>query len=267
MSIRQTIEDHLLLNKTILHVLQLILGDKKGDGRIVVRKNKNGSSRQYYAYPERDEDGRVKWHTRKLSPEEETDVDALQRQTKAGRLQQTIKRNIRLLRMLLNRYREIGPDALQGIIPTEHLAEMFPPNCASRYEFGRLRPAGNGYRPEGLQFQLGERWFRTRIEYMIATCLLALNIPFIYEPVIRMDGYNYYPDFAILRRSDNTVIFWEHFGRMFDAEYRMTRFDRLRTFWEMGIRIGDNLIVTVEGDGSAPITTAQIKRMIESYCL
>jgi hypothetical protein len=178
-----------------------------------------------------------------------------------------IRRNISLLRLLLKEYRDFGAEELKGVIPTSHLAEMFPSNCSQQYEFDRLQPVGRNYRPEGLQFQMGDLWFRTRIEFVIASILLELNIPFIYEPVIRMNGFNYYPDFAILRRSDNTVIFWEHFGRMFDAEYREARFERLRNFWKMGIRIGDNLIVTVEGDGSTPISTAQIRRTIESYCI
>ena len=120
-----------------------------------------------------------------------------------------------------------------------------------------MNAAGETYCAEELRYSLDGVRLRTRIEYMIASGFVAYQVPYIYESVIASERFNYYPDFAVLRKSDGRVIFWEHFGMMDDPDYCGSRFERLRKLWHLGIRIGDNLVLTLEGGGCPSVTMAQ----------
>ena len=111
----------------------------------------------------------------------------------------------------------------------------------------------------------GER-VRSKSEVMIADALAQAGIPYRYEYPCTFGTTVIHPDFTILRKEDRKELFWEHLGKMDDAEYVMTNLRRIRLYEQNGIMPGISLILTME-TSQQPINLSVIKQMIRTYCL
>ena len=70
-----------------------------------------------------------------------------------------------------------------------------------------------------------------------------------------------HPDFYVLNKRTRKAYFWEHLGRMDDAEYCKKNFNRFMRILDAGYVIGEDLIVTHE-DSKNPLKTEDIENII-----
>jgi len=120
--------------------------------------------------------------------------------------------------------------------------------------------------PEGLRHisSKGQR-VRSKSETIIADLLDYKNISYKYEEPLNIKGQNFLPDFTILRTFDNRIIYWEHFGMIYDADYRKNMEAKLLAYGNSGIIPWDNLITTFdsnEGNIDVSIISAVIDKML-----
>lgn len=102
-------------------------------------------------------------------------------------------------------------------------------------------------RPEGKRFStISGVMVRSKSEVEIANLLYTLEIPFVYEPVIIINGIEITPDFIFMIPGTGTIYMWEHFGMMDDPDYSRTSLHKLETLSLDGWILGQNLIVTTE---------------------
>ena len=106
---------------------------------------------------------------------------------------------------------------------------------------------------------------RSKSEKIIADALFAKNIPYRYECQLHLKYANMtiYPDFTILRMSDRTEIYLEHYGKLSESEYAQSAVQRNNAYAHDGIILGERLFVTMEC-GRIPIDTEALDTMIEA---
>lgn len=96
---------------------------------------------------------------------------------------------------------------------------------------------------------------RSKEEKEIGNILEAKNIAYRYEWVQYFNGHMYAPDFAILRESDEKIIYWEHFGMMNQASYREAAFKKILYYESCGLHLWENFIITFPNSKGALGTT------------
>ena len=127
-------------------------------------------------------------------------------------------------------------------------------------------PAQNSY-PKKFSFDTNNgEIVRSKSEKIIADALLKRNIPYSYEPRLTFGSISKCPDFAALNVRTRKTWFWEHLGRLSEAEYAIDAFDKLILYERNGIVLGQNLIITMETK-EIPLDIKQILKLIEYYLL
>lgn len=108
----------------------------------------------------------------------------------------------------------------------------------------------------------GER-VRSKSEIIIADLLAREGIPYRYEYPLYIKGYGtIYPDFTILNVRTRKEYYWEHFGMMDNSVYAEHAIQKIASYENSGIEIGEKLIVTYETK-SMPMNQKQITRIVE----
>lgn len=108
----------------------------------------------------------------------------------------------------------------------------------------------------------GER-VRSKTERTIADFLFHNQIPYKYECPLYLQGYGIvYPDFTILSRKKNKVVYWEHDGKMDDPTYAVNAIKKIQSYEDNGIVMGDNLILTFETSKTV-LNNRTIKRILD----
>ena len=101
----------------------------------------------------------------------------------------------------------------------------------------------------------------------MADTFYDLGIEYKYECPLKLKGYGVvYPDFTFLRKRDFKEVYWEHDGKMDDADYAEKAIRKINTYIANGIFPGDNLIVSFESLGVV-INDNIIKQLIAKYLL
>lgn len=102
-------------------------------------------------------------------------------------------------------------------------------------------------------------------EIIIGSKLEHYNIPFRYEAPAHPD-LPYMPDFTIIRPRDGKIIYWEHFGKVTDAEYMKSNRVKLDKYEEYNIVPWENLIISYsQADGG--INEKLIDALIQGWLL
>ncbi len=106
----------------------------------------------------------------------------------------------------------------------------------------------NPYNREGLKYPTVVKGLkvRSKSEADIISQLVYCNIPFRYEEGIQTPSGMLYPDISCLNISTNKKIYWEHAGLMDNVKYAKSFFNKLSRYYDAGLILWDNLIVTTE---------------------
>lgn len=103
---------------------------------------------------------------------------------------------------------------------------------------------------------------RSKSEKIIADKLNLMGIPYIYELPLHLDGLGYIkPDFTALNPDTREECIWEHFEMMENPEYASKAMNKLNVYARNGYTVGDNLIITMEGQ-SQPLNTRNLDKVI-----
>ena len=103
---------------------------------------------------------------------------------------------------------------------------------------------------------------RSKSEKIIADKLNLMGIPYIYELPLHLDGLGYIkPDFTALNPDTREECIWEHFGMRENPEYASKAMNKLNVYARNGYTVGDNLIITMEGQ-SQPLNTRNLDKVI-----
>lgn len=109
----------------------------------------------------------------------------------------------------------------------------------------------------------GER-MRSKSEVLIANALLRKGIAYKYEcPLELSNGKRRYPDFTILCTRMRKIYYWEHLGKIGDADYAENNLKKMCEYMKNGLVLGGNLIMTCES-ASIPLGTREINQVIDS---
>lgn len=106
---------------------------------------------------------------------------------------------------------------------------------------------------------------RSKSEKMIADYLYTKEIPYICEPeIVLADGRSVYPDFAVLNIRENRTIYWEHLGLIDSENYASKNFNKLMDYEEIGLVLGDTLIITMETQ-ERPLNMRTVKNNVKCF--
>lgn len=105
---------------------------------------------------------------------------------------------------------------------------------------------------------------RSKSEVLIVMLLHMKKIPFRYECLLKLGDTEYYPDFTVKHPRTGKIYYWEHFGKMDDANYLKAAFPKLQTYSNFGIIQGINLIATFE-TSEYPLEVDLIEKIIDYY--
>ena len=117
------------------------------------------------------------------------------------------------------------------------------------------------YKPEGRKYPTSAGIkVRSKSEQHIVEQLVIYGVPFRYEEVIVIDGWEYSSDFTF-RGGDMKKFYWEHAGMMDLPTYRESHKRKMGIFESVDIVPWKNLIITYDVDGM--INIPMIKSIIE----
>ncbi len=108
---------------------------------------------------------------------------------------------------------------------------------------------------------------RSKSEKMIADYLNVKGIPYVCEPeVFFRDGSRACPDFAALNVRKNKTVYIEHLGLINQTGYATRNFNKLLDYEEIGLVLGDNLMITMETE-ERPLDMAVVEKKVADYLL
>lgn len=108
---------------------------------------------------------------------------------------------------------------------------------------------------------------RSKSEKILADKLYMMQIPYIYELPLLIEGYGYIkPDFTVLNKRTRKEYYWEHFGMMSDTEYCEKAIKKIEGFAMNGIMPGKNLILTYETQDH-PLNMKMVEKLVQEYLL
>ncbi len=118
------------------------------------------------------------------------------------------------------------------------------------------------YHDEGNLFDNGRGiMMRSKSEVLISKILDELGIPYKYEKPLMLDYKQVLPDFTLLDVRNRREIYLEHFGMMDDSTYVSKAMSKIYEYENVGIYLGDQLLVTYE-TRSRPIDTSMIRKKL-----
>lgn len=105
-------------------------------------------------------------------------------------------------------------------------------------------------------------YVKSKSEKILADLFGKMRIPYVYEPKYTLaSGKTVYPDFALLNVRKRKTVYLEHLGLITDGEYATKALKKLDLYEKNGLRIGEDIIITMESDDS-PLDVKYIEKMI-----
>ncbi|MBQ6623924.1 MAG: hypothetical protein IJH57_04820 [Mogibacterium sp.] len=134
---------------------------------------------------------------------------------------------------------------------------------AWKSRFGRIEE----YHPENMtQTAADGTNMRSKNEVYIASRLDHYGLIYRSDCPTGIPGLYRVPDFTVLRKRDNKVVYWEHLGMMDDLEYRIDNKRKFEEYEAVGIVPWDNLIVTYDSEKGG-LRAELIEAMIKAWLL
>ena len=233
-------------------------------GHISVRMNRSGGLKKYH-HRKDDSTGIVK--RRNLRDEDGDLIRQLKLKAYAVACIPFLKKSIRLIERCLDGNTVFDPEKVERMLGKGYTGiglqfrELVPRPEDEAWR--RIPERQNTSFPEQLCYQAAGGMYRSKSEMIIATQLARFELPFKYEPVIALGSFRFYPDFVVLNPLDSEFVYWEHLGMLSKEEYRRSTERKLEMYHANGIRPGDNLILTCDGEG-APLSALKIERVIRA---
>lgn len=191
-----------------------------------------------------------------------------------GEMLKRLVKDRKLLEKMKDKFQDYKPCTIVKALPQAY--RDLPDQCFTDERLEELKSwAAERYRANGHDFPkvanitvTGEK-VRSKGEVIIYNMLVYYGIPFRYEcrlDLVNEDGTKEtrYPDFVI-ELADGSLLIWEHAGGLGDAGYFDIFCNKLKLYYNNGITLGDNLIVTADKKGStmnAEVADAIIKEYI-----
>ena len=107
---------------------------------------------------------------------------------------------------------------------------------------------------------------RSKSEALIADTLFEMDIPYRYEWVTLIGNEPMAPDFTIMNPRTDSLIIWEHFGKIGDAGYYADWQKKMYTYTHNGFVPGYNMITTYE-NRDHPLDSQEVYATITHYLL
>lgn len=182
-----------------------------------------------------------------------------------------LRKTLKMLEQLCEKYYPYDPSEvlkdLSGVYANISVKEINRDSDKAGLEWLELKEVPNEFFADNLRhITTSGRIVRSKSEAIIANLLDANNIFYKYEVEVEIENKKYYPDFAIFRKSDNRIIFWEHFGLMCNEDYANAMLHKINDYHSAGIILWDNLMMTsdtLEGG----IDAKRINNMIKFFLL
>jgi len=182
-----------------------------------------------------------------------------------------LRKALKILEQLSEKYYPYNPleilNSLSGIYSNIPISEFNLERNKDSLEWLNLKEIPNDFFAENLRhITTSGRIVRSQSEAIIANLLDANHISYKYEVEIDVENKKCFPDFAVFRKSDGKIIYWEHFGLMSNEDYANAMLHKIDDYHSAGIVLWDNLIMTSDSmEGS--IDAKRIDNMIKMVLL
>lgn len=164
-------------------------------------------------------------------------------------------------------YKNLSPERKKLITPYLDAEEKF----AEKWEYEKklkkegLEQAANIQEVSTEIYTEKGECVRSKSEKILADKLYMMNVPYLYEVPLYVEGYGYIkPDFTVLNKRTRKEFYWEHLGMMDDKEYCGKAIKKIETFEKNAIFPGKNLILTYETK-EHPLNTKIVELLVEEY--
>lgn len=107
-------------------------------------------------------------------------------------------------------------------------------------------------------------YVRSKSELLIATMLETYNIPYKYEAQLQLGNRIVYPDFTLWDQNREKLVYWEHFGMMWNKAYSEKNMKKIYDYLNFGYRLGDNFIATYD-DKTGSIDMGILHKIINAF--
>lgn len=163
---------------------------------------------------------------------------------------------------ILGIYNSMGDGRKELTIPVVMTDEMYTDFWMKKYEGGTNQKYGAGF----FQTIRGE-YVRSKSEKILADTFSNLNIPYRYEPEIKLkNDMVFHPDFVLLNIKQRKTMLWEHLGMISDADYAIKSLSKIRIYESNDILLGRDLIITAES-AETPLRTREIETKLRAFDL
>lgn len=180
-----------------------------------------------------------------------------------------LKKNVSVLQLLIERY--LHPE-IENITPflgsgyTRVPLVIYGKPSTGNALWEGMKERKNTSFADNLKFDGPGGKYRSKSEVIIAMELARWGIDFKYETALILKKRTVYPDFVILKPKSEELFYWEHAGMIDVDEYSESLWGKLREYKDNNIFLGQNLIVTTEGD-NFPLSFLQVEDIIKTYLL
>lgn len=149
------------------------------------------------------------------------------------------------------------------VMSDEKYAKLWQEQGEMGYDINARYPID---RDMGIMTEKGEL-VRSKSEKIIADKLYKMNVPYIYEKPIFLNGNKkVYPDFTVLNKRTRKVYYWEHFGLMEKIDYCEKAIKKISNYQKSGIYQGKQLIVSYETQNNL-LNMKEIEGVINEFFL
>lgn len=107
---------------------------------------------------------------------------------------------------------------------------------------------------------------RSKSEKIIADKLQMMDIPYIYEPQVILNGITKYPDFLVLNKRTRESFIWEHFGLSDNPNYASQNLVKIALYEKNNLSIGREVIASFETQ-EQPLCSELIDKKIDDYLM
>lgn len=255
-------EDAEKLNKMVKYISSEI--EKLPNEWLKINKSKNSVS--YY---------KVCPKTRKAEYIQKNNLELAQKLAQRSyyiKLIPVIKRELGYLKNYSIKYDKSSLDRVYTSMSDERQSLVIPiqPTLEQRIKEWKSIPYNSlGFKEysQEIYTNKGER-VRSKSEKIYADLLFSLGIEYKYEAPLKLkNGKIRYPDFTIIDPKTGEEVYCEHLGMMDTPEYAINAMKKIEEYEKNGIILGENLLLSFEGDNYSTNFDMLKNKLIERFVI